>query len=402
MNLPFRAFCRIYQFCYHLALPILPYREPKRLKSILNIAEILKDKNINSVMLITDNFLVSSDVCIELQESISRAGINLTVYDKTCPNPTVANVHEAKELYVKNNCEAIIAYGGGSPMDCAKAVGSLAVYPKKSINQLGGQLKVLRRLPTLFAVPTTAGTGSEVTLAAIITDSESKHKYAIMSFPLIPHYAVLDPKVTFTLPKHLTATTGMDALTHAVEAYIGRSTSMETRKLSIEAVKLIFNNIETAYNEPTNEKARTNMLKASYKAGIAFSKSYVGYVHAVAHSLGGQYNVPHGLANAVLLPVVLKEYGKTAYKKLHILGIAAGVATNADSHQLGAEKFISAIEKLNAKMGIPKTIPEIKKEDIPQMAKYAAKEANPLYPVPKLMNKNELTVFYERAADWSK
>ncbi len=172
MNLPFKIFCRIFQFCYHLALPILPYREPKRLKSILNIAEILKEKNMNSVMLITDNFLVSSDVCIELQKSIKQAGINLTVYDKTCQNPTVANVHEAKELYVKNNCEAIIAYGGGSAMDCAKAVGSLAVYPKKSINQLGGQLKVLRRLPTLFAVPTTAGTGSEVTLAAIITDRD--------------------------------------------------------------------------------------------------------------------------------------------------------------------------------------------------------------------------------------
>lgn len=219
-------------------------------------------------------------------------------------------------------------------------------------------------------------------------------------FTLIPSYAVLDPKVTCTLPPSLTATTGMDALTHVVEAYIGRSTSRETRALSLESVKLIFENIETAYNDGKNLKARENMLHAAYMAGIAFSKSYVGYIHAVAHSLGGQYNIPHGLANSVLMPIVLEEYGQTAYRKLHELGIAAGVATEKDSHKNGAEKFIRAIRELNQRMNIPETLAGIKKEDIPKMAQYAAKEANPLYPVPKLMNAKELEKFYYRVAEW--
>lgn len=214
-------------------------------------------------------------------------------------------------------------------MDCAKAVGARAAYPKKTISKMKGMLKVLLPLPTLIAIPTTAGTGSETSLAAIITDSEEHHKYALMSFPLIPHYAVLDPELTYSLPKGLTATTGMDALTHAVEAYIGRSTTKETRRLSLDAVKLVFENIEAAYQDGKNHAARKNMLHAAYKAGVAFSKSYVGYIHAVAHSVGGQYGTPHGLANAVIMPYVLEAYGKTVYKKLHKLGIAAGICTRS-------------------------------------------------------------------------
>ena len=252
----------------------------------------------------------------------------------------------------------------------------------------------------LIAIPTTAGTGSEVTITAVITDDKKKHKYTMNNFTLIPSYAVLDPKVTYTLPPHLTATTGMDALTHVVEAYIGKSTSKETRRLSLEATKLIFENIEIAYNDGTNHLARENMLIAAYKAGIAFSKSYVGYIHAVAHSLGGQYNIPHGLANSVLMPIVLKEYGKSAYKKLYELGIAAGVVSKKDTYEAGAKKFIQAIIELNKRMNIPETLDGIKEKDIPIMAKHAAKEANPLYPVPKLMNKKELEQFYYKAANW--
>lgn len=316
------------------------------------------------------------------------------VYDKTQPNPTVANVEEALKMYHKNGCDALIAIGGGSSMDCAKAVGARVAYPKRSVNKMGGILRVLRKLPTLIAIPTTAGTGSEVTLAAIITDSESKHKYALMSFPLIPHYAVLDAALTYTLPPHLTATTGMDALTHAVEAYIGHSTTKVTRRLALEATSLVFENIEKAYSDGHDHKARENMLHAAYKAGVAFSKSYVGYIHAIAHSLGGRYGTPHGLANAVIMPYVLEGYGKSAYKKLHRLGIAAGVCTEQDSHKDGAEKFIAAVKKLNADMGIPEKIKGVRKEDIPTMAKHAEKEANPLYPVPKLMTKRELEAFY--------
>lgn len=401
MNILSKAFCRVYQFCFYIAMPILPYREPKVYNSISDIAGLLKQKNIKSVLLVTDSGLRSNGATSNLEELLKDNGINLAVYDKTCANPTVDNVEEAKEIYIKEKCECLIAFGGGSPMDCAKAVGARIAYPNRTVNQLKGLLKVWRKLPMLIAIPTTAGTGSEVTVTAVITDSESKHKYTMNNFTMIPYYAVLDAQVTYTLPKHLTATTGMDALTHAVEAYIGGSTTKETRNLALEAAKLIFENIENAYNNGTDKIARENMLKAAYKAGIAFSKSYVGYIHAVAHSLGGQYNIPHGLANSVLMPIVLREYDKSVYKKLHDMGVAVGAASENDSDKAGAEKFIAAIARLNKNMNIPETLSGIRKEDIPAMAKHAAKEANPLYPVPQLMNAKELEKFYYKVADWS-
>ena len=194
----------------------------------------------------------------------------------------------------------------------------------------------------------------------------------------------------------------MDALTHAVEAYIGRSTTRETRRLAFEATKLVFNNVEIAYKDGNNHEARENMLHAAYKAGIAFSKSYVGYIHALAHSLGGKYGTPHGLANAVIMPYVLEAYGKRVHKKLHKLGIAAGVATKDDAPMTGAIKFINAVKQLNSNMNIPNKLTGIQKKDIDALAKHAEKEANPLYPVPKLMTKKELEGFYYQVADWSK
>lgn len=400
MNIASKAFCRIFQTAFRMALPVLPYREPEIVGACSELGKVFTAKNITSVLIVTDQGIVGNGLVTPLEEVLKNSGVNYTVYDKTQPNPTVRNVEEALQLYRDHNCNALIAIGGGSAMDCAKAVGARVVYPKRTVNQLGGKLKVWRRLPVLIAIPTTAGTGSETTLAAMITDSRTHHKYALMSFPLIPQYAVLDASLTYSLPPHLTSTTGVDALTHAVEAYIGRSTSKEMRRLALEATKLIFNNVEAAYSDGKNHKARENMLHAAYKAGIAFSKSYVGYIHAVAHSLGGKYGTPHGLANAVIMPYVLDAYGECVYKKLHQLGIAAGISRESDPHQVGAEKFIGAIRELNANMGIPTKISGIKKEDIPAMAKHAAKEANPLYPVPKLMTKRELENFYYQIADW--
>lgn len=400
MNTLSRVFCRAFQTAFHLALPVLPYREPKRFKRISDIPNMLSGRKVRSVLLVTDKGLRNTGVTEKLERLLAEKNINCAVYDETCANPTVYNVEAARELYIQEKCECIIAFGGGSSMDCAKAVGARIAYPNKSLNQLKGLLRVLKPIPVLIAVPTTAGTGSEVTVTAVITDSEKKHKYTMNNFTMIPAYAALDPEVTFTLPPHITATTGMDALTHAVEAYIGRSTSRETRKLALEATQLIFDNIETAFKDGTNREARREMLRAAYKAGVAFSKSYVGYIHAVAHSLGGQYNTPHGLANSVLMPIVLEEYGEAVYKKLHELGVMAGVAAKEDSHEVGAKKFIEAIKELNQKLGIPSALSSIEKKDIPKMAKHAAKEANPLYPVPVLMNAKELEKFYYKVADW--
>lgn len=400
MNRWSRIFCRMVQFCFHLALPVLPYREPEIHQNVADIVDLLKKNEMSRALLITDQGLKDCKSVTGLKKLLNDNGIYLSVYDKTSANPTVVNVEEARSLYIKEKCQCLIAFGGGSPMDCAKAVGARIAFPCKTVDQMRGLLKVWKKIPMLIAIPTTAGTGSEVTITAVITDSKIRYKYTMNNFTMIPRYAVLDPQVTYTLPAHLTATTGMDALTHAVEAYIGRSTSRQTRRLSLEATKLIFENIQVAYRDGDNRVARKNMLLAAHKAGIAFSKSYVGYIHAVAHSLGGQYNIPHGLANSVLMPVILEQYGSSAYKKLHQLGIAAGVANREDTDKVGAEKFIQAINDLNRKMNIPQSLGDIKKEDIPLMARRAAKEANPLYPVPKLMNAKELEQFYEKVADW--
>ena len=392
MNVFKKIYCRIFQGCFHLAIPILPYRDPKILNSIEELPAEFVAKGIKKVLLVTDPVIRS--LTGKLETLLPQAGIECLVYDKTNANPTVSNVEEALGIYLKENCQGLIAFGGGSSMDCAKAVGARVACPKKTLAQMKGILKVGRRIPLLAAIPTTAGTGSETTVAAVITDDKTHYKYPINDFPLIPRIAVLDPAVTYSLPPSLTATTGMDAMTHAVEAFIGGSTTRKTRAYSIKAVQLIVANIEKAYNEGQNEEARRNMLIASNLAGSAFSRSYVGYVHAVAHSLGGAYNIPHGLANSVLLPIVLKRYGSKAWKKLKVLAVAAGIATQNDSNEAAAQKFIAEIQRLNAAMGIPETLKGIKVQDIPELARRADKEGNPLYPVPVLWNAKELEQFY--------
>ncbi len=398
MNILVKIYCRGFQLAFRLAMPLMPYREPERFDSIHALPPLLERLGIHSVLLVTDGPLREAGVTKPLEELLERSGVRCTVYDRTRANPTVHNVEAARAQYLAGQCQGLIAFGGGSSMDCAKAVGARIVYPGRTVNQMKGLLRVLRRLPPLIAIPTTAGTGSEVTVTAVITDSDRKHKYTMNNFTMIPRYAVLDPAVTRTLPPALTATTGMDALTHAVEAYIGGSTTKETRRLSLQAVRLVFENIETACRSGDDLTARKNMLHAAHIAGIAFSKSYVGYIHAVAHSLGGQYNTPHGLANAVLLPIGLEIYGPCVYRKLWELGRSTGIVREAGSLQEGAKAFISAIRTLNRKLNIPETLPEIRREDIPAMAAHAAREANPLYPVPRLMDAAGLARFYEKAA----
>ena len=394
MNLIQHICCRAYQGVFRAALPFLPYREPEILHRCEELPDTLKQHKIKKILIVTDPGIVACGLMTKITSVLAKEKISYSVYDQTSANPTVRNVEEALALYQKEHCQALLAIGGGSAMDCAKALGARISCPKKTLGQLKGTLHVLHRIPLLIAVPTTAGTGSENTLAAVITDSEKKHKYVLNDFVLIPRYAILDAELTYSLPPHLTATTGMDALTHAVEAYIGRSTTKETREKALLAVKTIYQNIETAYHDGHNHAAREQMLNAAYLAGFAFSRSYVGYVHAVAHSLGGQYNIPHGLANAVLLPEVLESYGSCIHKKLHMLGCAAGVCTEQDSIKAGAGKFIASIRTLNKNMGIPDFLSGIQERDIETRSVHAAKEANPLYPVPKLMTRKELEAFY--------
>lgn len=395
MNIFRKFYCRTYQQIFHIAIPFLPYREPKILENMDEVVKTLKEEKIDKVMLATDKSIRGLGLTKELEDALTRANLSYVDYDDILPNPTIDMVEEGLKIYLKNNCKAMIAFGGGSVMDCAKVILARVAKPKKSVQKMKGLLKIRKKLHPLFAVPTTAGTGSETTLAAVITDGKSHYKYAINDFSLIPKYAVLDYRTTLNLPKFITATTGMDALTHAVEAYIGKSTTKKTRRMAEDAVKLIVKNLKLAYDEPHNEEARKNMLRASFYAGVAFTISYVGYVHAIAHSLGGQYGVAHGFANAVILPHVLKRYGKSAQKKLSKLAKTSMIADEKDDDKTASEKMIKFIERLNSYFEIPTKIKELKAEDIPGLALKADKEANPLYPVPKLFNKKELEEIYK-------
>lgn len=396
MNPLRKMYCRTFQTAFKIALPFLPYRKPEVIGSVKAIPDIMKKKRRTSVLIITDKGIRNLGLTKRLEKALSDSQIPFTVYDGTVANPTTINVAEALDLYLENRCDAIIGFGGGSSMDCAKAVGARAAKPNQPLSKMKGILKVHKKLPLLFAIPTTAGTGSETTLAAVITDAETRHKYAINDFPLIPRYAVLDPKVTASLPPAITAATGMDALTHAVEAFIGNSTTYATRKDALLATRLIFENIDTVYENGSDIDARRNMLHASFYAGCAFTKSYVGYVHAIAHSLGGEYNVPHGLANAVILPLVLETYGGKINRKLHKLAVAARLADKDPPSDEAAAAFIQAVKDMKKRFQIGDTIPEIQDVDIPKLAHYADKEANPLYPVPVLMNAHELEHLYFR------
>jgi alcohol dehydrogenase class IV len=379
-------------------MPFLPWRKPEILDgegSLKKLPELIKKNGIHKVLVVTDKGGSSLGFMSDLVEGLQSAGIEAMIFDRTVPNPTIDNIEEALDLYKTGHCQGIVALGGGSPMDCAKGVAARVARPEKSIPQMKGELRIRKKTPLLFAIPTTAGTGSEATLAAVISNPKTYEKYAINDTVLIPHFAVLDPLLTVGLPPHITSTTGMDALTHAVEAYIGKSNTAETRQCSREAVELIFENLYEAYSNGTNILARTNMQKAAYLAGVAFTRAYVGYVHAIAHTLGGFYNVPHGLANAVILPYVLEYYGESAHKPLAELADLANLTSKTDSVEQKAAKFIAAIKELNEKMNIPKKISGIVDKDIPLMVKRALKEANPLYPVPKILFKQDLFALYD-------
>ena len=379
----------------NLVLPLMPYREPKLLDGIKGIVKCLKEHNTDNCILVTDKGIRGLGLTKPLEELLEKEGIKCCVFDDTVANPTIANVEAAREMYLANGCKAIIAFGGGSSMDCAKGLGARIARPNTSLKKMKGLMKVRKKLPLLIAVPTTAGTGSETTVSAVITDGETHYKYVINDFPLIPEYAALEPDVTLGLPGSLTSTTGMDAMTHSVEAFIGHATTKRTRACAIESVRLILENLEKVYANGSDREGRAKMLRASYLAGCAFTRSYVGYVHAVAHSLGGQYGIPHGLANAVLLPHVLEMYGSSAHKKLARLAKAVGLVPDSTETSEAARAFIEKLKQMNANMNIPTTLKGIKKEDIPMMAEHADKEGNPLYPVPVLWNKEELEKVYE-------
>jgi Alcohol dehydrogenase, class IV len=394
-----KFYCRLYQGVIRLAMNFMSFREPIRYEgegSMSKIPSILKDKGYRRPLIVADPAMTKLGLINPLTEALTQAHISFSVYDKVVPNPTFDVVLEAKEKAQVDNCDCLIAIGGGSAIDTAKAAGALLANPRATPASLGGILKVHHRYHFLLAIPTTAGTGSEATVAAVVVNPKTHEKFSINDPKLIPNVAVLDNSLLKGLPKPVISTTGMDALTHAVEAYIGHSRTTKTKAYAIKAVQLVHSYLYHFYSDPADTEPRANMQLAAYLAGVAFTRSYVGYVHAIAHSLGGQYNVPHGLANAIILPHVLRAYGKSAEKRLAVLSDSIHLISKSASKREKAGAFINWIESINHAMGIPKTFDHlIKKEDLRALAERAAREANPLYPVPKEFDAKELYKLYK-------
>ena len=379
-----KLFCRIYQGIFKIGMYVIPWGMPKTLEGagcVKELPALIKEQGYNKVLIVTGPVLMGLGVLDRLFTSMKEAGIEYVVFDGVQPNPTNINVQEGLKLFRENQCQAMIAFGGGSPMDCCKGIGAMAVKKGKTVDQLQGLFKVLHRIPTIFAVPTTAGTGSETTIAAVITDAKTHHKASINDTSLMPKFAVLDPELTLGLPPKVTATTGMDALCHAVECYTNNTyNSKLEKKLAEDAVRLIYHNLYKAYCNGSDIEARHNMQKAAFYAGRAFTRGGVGYVHAIGHTLGGLYGTPHGLAMAVILPHVMRQFGSAVHERLARLAEVCGMTGKNDAEK--ADAFLCWIEELKEKMEIPVGLDEIKEKDIPQIIAWASKEANPLYPVP--------------------
>lgn len=391
-------FCRAFQCCFAVGARLLPWRRPRVYAgpgSLLRAADILRENGLHRPFVVASRRQCADKHFRALQEALDEQDILLSVFSSVEPNPSVETVEKIAAQYKFDRCDCFLVIGGGSPMDAAKAAAARLARPERSLSRLAGLLKVRRRVPPLIAVPTTAGTGSETTIAAVITGSDH-HKYAVSDLCLIPRYAILDPTLSAGLPPHITAETGMDALTHAVEAYLSRfyNTGM-TRALAESAVVTIFAHLERAYRDGASLEDRAAMLQASFDAGAAFTRASVGNVHAIAHTLGGLYGTPHGLANAVLLPLVLEDYGAAAYSRLaHLAGL---VGLPGETKEARAKAFIAEIRAMNARMGIPDHFDTIREEDIPLMSKWASQEANPVYPVPVIYDEARFARVIERA-----
>lgn len=393
----YTLYCRTFQTVMTVGQYFMGYRMPERFEgvgSIHALAPFLVKKGAKRILVVTGRHIYAKGLPSDMLEDMRAEGLFFTVFTDLAPNPTSNDVEAGLRAYHENNCDAIVAFGGGAPMDCAKAIAARVARPRKTVAKLQGVLKVLARIPLFVAIPTTSGTGSETTVAAVITDAATHRKASINDPSILPKYAVLDPTLTVGLPPAVTAMTGMDALCHAVEAYTNhRYNTKEEDRLAIEAVRLIHENLLKVYRDGSDLAARQAMQQASFFAGRAFTRGCVGYVHAIGHTLGGLYGVSHGLAMGILLPHVMRAFGARVHARLAVLADACqmGGETNAEK----AERFLAWMEQMKRDMDIPEKLDMIQDADIPQMIDWAIKEANPLYPVPVIWQREDFVRFIE-------
>jgi alcohol dehydrogenase len=340
------------------------------------------------ILIVTDSIIAKLGLLKGLTDALTAGGAQFVVFDEITPDAPIPLIEKGIAFYQRQGCDAIVAFGGGSSMDASKAI-AVAISNPKPLRQLAGYLKGLRAPVPIYAVPTTAGTGSEVTVAAVISDPESHKKLVIVDPRMVPKMAALDPSLMTGLPPHITAATGIDALTHAIEAFVGHWATPYSDGMALSAVGLIFDNLRTAYTHGKNLEAREKMALASTYAGFAFTRANVGYVHAIAHQFGGLYHTPHGLANAIMLPYVLKYSRPAITERLALLAVAAKVGSDGEATDVLAQKFLDAVDQLTHDLGIPTFLEALQEADIPALAKAACSEAHTGYPVPRYMSQEE-------------
>lgn len=382
---------RMYQGAMAAAQHILPQKKQSLTAgrgSYLAAAVILEQHGVKKVQIVTTAGTVRRGTVAPLLDALKKEGVDASVYDGVKPDPDTQCIEGAAKSYHEEGCDAFLAIGGGSVIDCTKMAAACAAKPGKPIEKMAGTLKVRAKLPFTVAIPTTAGTGSEVTAAAVVTDEKRGVKFPVADLCLVPDAAILDPTLTAELPKDITANTGMDAFTHAIEAYTNCFASKKAKCYALDAMKLINENLYAAYVDGYNLPAREHLLMASYYAGAAFTTAYVGYVHAIAHALGGMYHIPHGEACAIALPVVMVAYGSRVTPKL--ARIADHLMLDGETDIEKAQSLLQRIVQLERRMGIPASVAQLREEDIPELARRALKEANPTYPVPVIWDRKTM------------
>lgn len=378
---------RVRQAIFSPIQKIQLYMQPRMIKgehALLDLVDVLKEKHLTHYMIVTTPGFIKRGTLQSFFEALTQNDIQYSIFHDVKPDPEISDVEKLKEMFIKDGCQALIAIGGGSAIDCSKA--ALACVPMKNLDvkTVLHTGRVSKQLPLLIAVPTTAGTGSEVTAGAVITDPIKKRKYALSHLFLIPKYAVLDASLLTSLPAKMTAYSGMDALTHAIEAYINCFNNRKTNEYALCAIKSIFQYLVPSFEDGLNMQYRLELLEASYNAGVAISNNYVGYVHAIAHGIGGMYHLQHGMINAIILPIVLEEYGGAVVGKLAKIADVVGITGATDQDK--SKQFIQKLKDLNQIFSIPTSIPEIQEEDIHYLATGAEKEGNPTYPTPVTWN----------------
>jgi alcohol dehydrogenase class IV len=358
---------------------------------------MIADLGTQSLLVVTDDVLLELGVVKPVLAELRNVGVQFDVFSEVEPDPSIDVVMKGVARLREANADAVLAIGGGSPIDAAKAIIACAATGRRP-DELEGYFKVRSDVLPFFAIPTTAGTGSEVTVAAVISDPVAQRKSAIVDNKLAPSAIALDADLMLGLPPAVTAATGMDALTHAVESYVSTVSTPATRRLSRAATRAIFRDLPLAYEDGGNVSARQALAVASCQAGLAFTRASVGYVHAIAHQIGALYHLPHGFVNAVFLPYVLDFYLDVAARQLSELAEACGLSSSGESEASNARAFVAAVRRLNASLGIPERIDQLTPSEIPDLAERAIDEAQGTYPVPKYMSVADCSAILKAAA----